>query len=316
MADNNTDNSVDTVASSPAQGPGADLLAARLKQGISPEQAAQSLHLDRVIIERLEQDAYSELPPLTFVRGYLRSYCQLLGLSTEAVFAKLDALQLEDQGAQLTRSPHLTQAGRRLPRAAIRTPSLLSLIALLVVLLGAVAAGTWWLLSDAPDAPATAPVPTENAAEPNTPSDEGDSSDADNAIDSPPVPVDAPQDGEAFDPAEGVEQSTESVRTQPMPAERVDSAAAPALSTPNNAATGEVLELTIVGESWMEITDATGERLLFGLIGSGQRELVGEPPFAIVIGDIESVELEFQNTIVDLQPYARGNVARFSLGDT
>ena len=86
-----------------------------------------------------------------------------------------------------------------------------------------------------------------------------------------------------------------------------DGPAGPAVTIP--------LELTFDAESWAEITDARGERLLFGLNAAGRNVTVrGEPPFAIVIGNADSVRL-----VVDGEPYAiprrgrQGNLARFSV---
>ena len=60
------------------------------------------------------------------------------------------------------------------------------------------------------------------------------------------------------------------------------------------------LELTFEEESWAEITDARGERLLFGLNAAGRNVTVrGEPPFAIVLGNADAVRLT-----VDGEPYA------------
>jgi cytoskeleton protein RodZ len=75
------------------------------------------------------------------------------------------------------------------------------------------------------------------------------------------------------------------------------------------------LELAFDGESWAEITDARGERLLFGLNAAGRNVTVrGAPPFAVVLGNADSVRLT-----VDGEPYAiprrgrQGNLARFSV---
>jgi cytoskeleton protein RodZ len=75
------------------------------------------------------------------------------------------------------------------------------------------------------------------------------------------------------------------------------------------------LEFTFEAESWAEVTDARGERLLFGLSAAGRRVTVrGEPPFAVLLGNASSVRL-----LVDGEPYAipttgrEDNLARFSV---
>jgi cytoskeleton protein RodZ len=75
------------------------------------------------------------------------------------------------------------------------------------------------------------------------------------------------------------------------------------------------LQFSFEGESWAEVTDARGERLLFGLNPAGRTVTVrGEPPFAILLGDANVVRLT-----VDGEPYEipragrQGNLARFSV---
>ena len=87
-----------------------------------------------------------------------------------------------------------------------------------------------------------------------------------------------------------------------------DSQAAPVIAIP--------LEFSFDQESWAEVTDARGERLLFGLNAAGRRITVrGEPPFAVVIGNANAVRLT-----VDGEPYAisddgprKASLARFSV---
>jgi cytoskeleton protein RodZ len=65
----------------------------------------------------------------------------------------------------------------------------------------------------------------------------------------------------------------------------------------------------------MEVTDAGGERLLFGIAESGEERLDGEAPYDIVVGDTSNVEIEYEGEPVNLADYARGSVARLTLGD-
>ncbi len=83
---NNTDS--ETHISSP--GPGSLLRNARKAAGLSLLDVTAKLHLDLKVIQALEEDDFSTLPPATFVRGYLRSYTQLLGLPIGPVLEALD----------------------------------------------------------------------------------------------------------------------------------------------------------------------------------------------------------------------------------
>ena len=61
-------------------GPGSLLKDARVAAGLSLLDVAAKLHLDQRVVTALEEDKFDALPAATFVRGYLRSYTQLLGL--------------------------------------------------------------------------------------------------------------------------------------------------------------------------------------------------------------------------------------------
>jgi len=67
---------------------GQQLRAAREKQGLSIDEVARQLLLNRQLIMELENDDYSRIPAPVYVRGYLRSYAQLLQLAIELPVAK------------------------------------------------------------------------------------------------------------------------------------------------------------------------------------------------------------------------------------
>jgi cytoskeleton protein RodZ len=75
------------------------------------------------------------------------------------------------------------------------------------------------------------------------------------------------------------------------------------------------LEFTFDQESWTEVTDARGERLLFGLSTAGRRVTVrGEPPFAILLGNANAVRLVVDGEDFTIPTRGRqGDLARFSV---
>jgi cytoskeleton protein RodZ len=75
------------------------------------------------------------------------------------------------------------------------------------------------------------------------------------------------------------------------------------------------LVFTFEGQSWMEVRDARGRDLLFELVAEpGRREVRGVPPFQLVIGDVEQVEVRYKGEPVDLNAYSRQGMARLELG--
>ncbi len=74
------------------------------------------------------------------------------------------------------------------------------------------------------------------------------------------------------------------------------------------------LVLDFSGPSWMEITDARGEQLLYGLVQEeGEQTLQGEAPFSVVIGDVTQVNVYYGDSAVDLGPEDAGRVGRIQV---
>lgn len=73
----------------------------------------------------------------------------------------------------------------------------------------------------------------------------------------------------------------------------------------------EELVLDFAGPAWMEVTDARGERLLYGLVqDEGEQVLEGEAPFSVLVGDVTRVSVYFGDQQIDLGPERAGRVVR------
>lgn len=71
--------------------PGELLRNAREAAGLSIEQVAEKLHLLQSIVSSLEKDCYDRIRGETFVRGYMRNYARLLGISADEVVGRYNA---------------------------------------------------------------------------------------------------------------------------------------------------------------------------------------------------------------------------------
>jgi cytoskeleton protein RodZ len=74
------------------------------------------------------------------------------------------------------------------------------------------------------------------------------------------------------------------------------------------------LVLRFAEESWVEIHSGSGKLLVSHLHpAGGERVVTGVPPFSVVIGNAEHVKLTYNDRPVDLAPYIKVEVARFTL---
>lgn len=119
-------------------GPGAKLRAAREAANLSVEEVAKKLRLDQQMVTEIEADDFSRGPALIYVRGYLRAYSRLLGVSAMDILQAFNAMGWHE--TQQSERPRIAHSEMRRQKSLLQR-SWLGLIAILVILLLAV---LWW----------------------------------------------------------------------------------------------------------------------------------------------------------------------------
>ena len=72
--------------------------------------------------------------------------------------------------------------------------------------------------------------------------------------------------------------------------------------------------LALRGDSWVEVYDREGNRLFLDLARGGKNYIInGNSPFDILLGAANEVSVEFNGSIVNIEPYTRYGIARFTL---
>ena len=119
---------------------GARLASARERLGLSLDQVADQLKLDRHTVVALEAGDHHGIGATVFVRGFLRRYAALVGESA----ADIEALYARRPDAEAR--PDLSKTGmQRIEPAAFR-PNLGVLPALIAALALAIAGAGWWAM--------------------------------------------------------------------------------------------------------------------------------------------------------------------------
>lgn len=300
----------------------------RVKRGISIQEAADYLKLSRKQVEALENDDYSSLPGTTFVRGFMRNYAKFLELDLEPIMAWLDsqvpntAPDARPAAAVTPQSTTASTESHKEKDTAPATPATANadtgsgiwkwLLPLLLV-----GAGLVWYQSqpsEATEANTEAAAPAEAVAKApvaTTPS-------AAETAATPPAP-----------PAEAPQTPPPSAATPAAPPPVTATTAAPAVTPPTPAATtttataapalpsngNHQLRLVMKQDSWMEILDSKGERVVFGTQKAGKERIVeGTPPFKMTIGNATEVELFHNNQAIDLKKHIKkGTTAKLEL---
>jgi len=300
-----------------SKGPGHRLRELRESRGIEIERVIAQLHLQRGVVDALEQDRYEDLPPPVFVAGYLKNYARLLGTDPAPIVAAYRA-SLPDY------VPHTSTAGALLPPRRSSVPWAWIVI---LALIGGGAAGAffWWQSQQKTTTEATAenPASTDNAV---------DTASSDNAETSAQSEEEQPQDSETQVPPDTIplrtleptpastaateEPTTATQSTTQTAADTEEPAPQEEEAPPEQTGPPEVA-LEFTGTTWIDVRDAKGKVVLNGEMGEGERRvLTGEPPYKLVIGNAAATRMTIGDKPFDIESRARGNVARFSLDPT
>jgi len=298
-----------------SQAPGASLRAAREARRLDIDKIAVELHLSRAMVEAIERDDYEGLPGSVFVRGYLKSYARLVGLSVSHILNAYEARRPEETIAtpvvkKSVRSEVSSgHAGVRLVTWGI----VLILIGLVVV---------WWrgyidwskagrvLVPERtpPREPPALVLPPQGPDLPNISAGGG------GPTGSAPV-LTPPSEGPTAAPSPGAAPA------QPSSQQAASSEAPPAQST-QTAAEAPVAEskptprvvFHFSAACWVDIRDSTGRFKIAGLVKKNTTRVAeGVPPWSVVLGNSRAVSITVDGRSFDHSRYVSGNVARFKL---
>jgi cytoskeleton protein RodZ len=298
------------------------LRSARTARALSIDQLATELRIEAPQLAALEQDQFEKIGPPVFVKGYLKQYGQRLGLDQQALLGMYHA--------QADRFEVVIQPNRGIKLRDER--QIATWIIAGVVLAALVAAfAVWWIRNGRPirlssNEPAGVALVRDASAAPaasselragGVPSEAADTAQRFAAAAAAAKPASRVAPGEsAGTPAAQSDPAAAAATNDPRAAEAgvatVAAAASLAPRTAMNAATVRIA-LEFSADSWVEVTAADGERLLYGLAAAGRRsELAGAPPLAVVLGNAGAVSL-WVDGVPQPIPRRGGNLARFSV---
>ena len=289
----------DTVSSSMMSGPsvGQQLRAGRERAGLSVDDAARALKLSNRQVESLEHDDWASLPGKTMIRGFVRNYARLVGLDGRELMAALEGMAMpkspELRGAEGT-PVSMPKEGKSDRKDVLRV-----LAGLLVLVLAMVA---YFFLP--PDIWQSTVQAIKDASQSNEVV-------VDTVADSPPVVPETPASVaqvESVTPEQPVVVPEPASVSEPV-IQRTEGLAAEVQTPVTN-----VLKFGFTQPSWVEVRDRNGQIIFSQKNPAGsQRDVQGQPPFSVVIGNAAHVTLHYKGNAVDLSKRSKDDVARLTI---
>ena len=282
-----------TEVTGAGSGIGVELTRARETRGLALSDVAQQLKFSVRQLEALEQERFDTLPGGTFARGMVRSYARLLKLDADALLERL--------GEQVQAVPQVGKLADRylepvpFSDSARRSTFVYLGLSLGVLAIGSAVAWEWYRERSPGRSIAFAPAKTPSETKRTAPK-------AVKVVE--PAPA-------ASTPAASAQAASVPAASAPVEAAKpVEAVARPPIvgRGPNR------LVLRFEQEAWAEVKDGAERLLISSLNPAGtERSVRGQPPFSIVIGNAQHVQVIYNDKPVDLQPFVKVEVARFTL---
>lgn len=304
-------------------GPGLMLSEARKKLSLSVEEVSARLNFRTNLVEEIEQDIFDQSLPATFNRGYLRNYAKLVSVDINEVMSAYDMLGVaEVQRSEMQSFSNLTEKQAEHSRLMWFSYLIAAILFGLMVL--------WWVQE---------PKLSVNLFD-NTQKEQGISNETSGKVD---LSVDeknivapdltklevtkseANKSDEATKIAANVEKTIEPVIAEQSIEAVIESQINPQIKTESEIETQINVETALVpdistvvftfsGDCWVNIFDATGERVAWGVKKSGYvMTVTGKAPLKVTLGKPELATIAFNGNQVDMSSFNAGNIAKFTL---
>lgn len=334
----NTD--VQETSDAPQASPGKLLREGREARGLSQQDIAGKLFLKASQIDDIENDRLDDSMSVTFTKGYVRNYAKQLGLDSQHVVNEFERCHNTPRS-----SAKLQSFSRRVAKQAHDDRWMMVTWVIALLLFGGVVA--WWYQQSGDESLTQESVAqSENTADVYEDGDAtplgGDSIENDNepgvveplggsdTVNTSPAEIAEPDelmnqvddaalaDTTAGAPEPGEQAAatdsdvTDANQNQVDTSDVTDVQDAEADTSATSAPISMVF--TFGSDCWVNIEDATGEAIAYGVKQAGRvMSIQGVPPVEVTLGAPDNVQITVDGEPVDMSSYQNGRTARLSL---
>lgn len=288
----------------PVELPGKRLQATREDRHLGREEVAHHLHLDVKLIIALEEDDYAKLPSPSYICGYLRSYARLLKLPEDEIVKSYTQGQVIS-AALLPENVDIVSKKKHTSKSSYSTVIVLVVVLALVFV-------AFWLFDSLMNTKFTE-IQDKDKEVTTTITEEPATGDArvltpytyNNAEKT--VEAENNATAVAMEPTEIAEFKKNNIATT----EVINSKTKKVIEN----ASKEKLRLVYDEDSWTEVVDSDGNRVIYRLVTKGSELSVkGKPPYTILLGNAPGVKVLLNGDPFDHKRYHRDRIAYFRLG--
>ena len=289
------------------QGPGQILRQARERAKLSTQDIADKIKLKRALIEDIEQDNFDINISLTFVRGYLKLYAKHVHVEETEVLNAYEKLSTQKREPAKLQSFSRRVANQSNDDKLMLVTYLISAVIITLVVI-------YWFQQSSTDATASnvTKYPENVISQEILPLEQTLTSDAATLL-SPQINVNMSSD----DSNVTKELITDNQSISPEKYSDTDSLAVLADATETSIVETKApvkLIFEFSGDCWLNLTDATGENIAYGVKVNGRVMPVnGIPPFVVTLGAPEVVKIRYAGESIDMSFLPSGRIAKFNL---
>lgn len=280
---------------------GGRLRAAREARGLDLETCASTLKLPARVLRKLEIDQYDGIDSKVYLNSYITTYGRYLGIADLCIQAEVDRIRQID--APLVATGGISHSRFLLDRYATA--------ATYVVLTLVIAVPTVWFGVRSTldrDLSHLAPLDATPVAQQDAPG-----TSARTVATSPASP--APTPPIASSVADSDQPLMASMAPFPnLSNDNSQSAPKPAAAAVDASGGGHSLDLALTAPSWVEVVQADGTRLEYGLLPAGSHKAYhSDQPLDVRIGNVSGAQVQIDGHAVGLDDFRHANVAHFRM---
>ena len=299
-------------------GPGQILSDARKKMGLTKQDVVNKLNFRLTLVDEIENEMFDTSVPETFNRGYLRNYAKLVNVSQEDVIISYEQLNVAK-----TEACELQSFSKGTEKLAESNRIMWISYFILAVLIGSTI--VWWMQNNTEQKLIeTVEIESEEAQQKNfdilNKTSERSrlistikNNDVNNAIDAPTIPTIMLNEASSVITNPVINRTQQQVNEEDTARqEKILLSEVTELIKPEVTLTD--VTFTFSGDCWVNISDATGERIAWGVKKLGYvMKISGQAPFNVTLGKPELVTINLSDKIIDMSQFNVGNIAKFTL---